>query len=115
MQLITMRALGVDCTVCIKCFTYYAGIMLDAFLYLLCLKLCRHSWLRPSINRFPFCVTYWAYKVHSYVIPGRFHMELDAILVLILRIIILFIKILTKWAVFAVSYMYDVWHTCRAC
>ena len=35
-----MHALGGDCTIHIKSFTYYAGIMLDAFLYLLCSKLC---------------------------------------------------------------------------
>ena len=27
---------------------FYAGIMLDAFLYLLCWKLCWHNWHRPS-------------------------------------------------------------------
>ena len=33
-------------------FTYYAGIMLDAFLYLLCSKLCRHNWHRCSVKVF---------------------------------------------------------------
>ena len=28
-------------------FTYYASIMLDAFLYLLCSKLCWYNWRRP--------------------------------------------------------------------
>ena len=46
-QIITMRALGSDCAIRIL-FTYYAGILLDAFLYLLCSKLCWHNWLRPS-------------------------------------------------------------------
>ena len=31
-----------------KKFTYYAGIMLDAFTILLCSKLCWHNWLRPT-------------------------------------------------------------------
>ena len=31
-------------------FTYYAGIMLDAFLHLFCSKLCWHSWRRPSTH-----------------------------------------------------------------
>ncbi len=31
-----------------KKFTYYAGIMLDAFTILLCTKLCWHNWLRPT-------------------------------------------------------------------
>ena len=31
-------------------FTYYAGIMLDAFLYLLCSKLCQHNWCRPTVQ-----------------------------------------------------------------
>ena len=31
-------------------FTYYAGIMLDAFLYLLCSQLCQHNWRRPSTS-----------------------------------------------------------------
>ena len=31
--------------------TYYAGIMLDAFSYLLCSKLCWHNRLVPSNNR----------------------------------------------------------------
>ena len=29
-------------------FTYYAGIMLDAFAILLCSKLCWHNWLKPN-------------------------------------------------------------------
>ena len=29
-------------------FTYYAGIMLDAFAILLCSKLCWHNWLKPK-------------------------------------------------------------------
>ena len=29
--------------------SYYAGIMLDAFRYLLCSKLCRHNWRKPSM------------------------------------------------------------------
>ena len=28
--------------------SYYAGIMLDAFRYLLCSKLCRYNWRKPS-------------------------------------------------------------------
>ena len=52
MQIITMHALGGDCTIHIKFFTYYAGIMLDAFLYLLCSKLCWHNWRRPTVGRF---------------------------------------------------------------
>ena len=47
-QVITIQALGRDYTICIKIFTYYAGIILDAFLYLLCWKLCWHNWLRPT-------------------------------------------------------------------
>ena len=43
-----MHALGGDCTIHIKFFTYYASIMLDAFLYLLCSKLCQPNWLRPT-------------------------------------------------------------------
>ena len=31
-----------------KNLAYYAGIMLDAFRYLLCSKLCRHNWHKPS-------------------------------------------------------------------
>ena len=31
-----------------KKFTYYAGIMLNAFTILLCSKLCWHNWLRPT-------------------------------------------------------------------
>ena len=31
-------------------FIYYAGIMLDAFLYFLCSKLCRHNWHRPNAH-----------------------------------------------------------------
>ena len=39
--------------VCEKCvlhkkFAYYAGIMLDAFVILLCSKLCWHDWLKPK-------------------------------------------------------------------
>ena len=30
--------------------TYYAGIMPDAFKYLLCQNLCRHNWPGPSIQ-----------------------------------------------------------------
>ena len=32
MQIITMHALGGDCTIHIKFFTYYAGIMLNAYI-----------------------------------------------------------------------------------
>ena len=37
------------CEKCVlyKKFPYYAGIMLDAFLILLCSKLCWHNWLKP--------------------------------------------------------------------
>ena len=45
---LTMRTLGGIGTMH-KIFTYYAGIMLDAFLYLLCSKLCWHNWRRPGI------------------------------------------------------------------
>ena len=45
-----MHALGRDCIFRIKFFTYYAGIMPDAFLYLLCSKLCWHNWLRPKLQ-----------------------------------------------------------------
>ena len=31
-------------------FTYYAGIMLDAFAILLCSKLCWHNWLKPIFS-----------------------------------------------------------------
>ena len=31
-----------------KLFSYYAGIMLNAFSDLLCSKLCWHNWLVPS-------------------------------------------------------------------
>ena len=31
-------------------FTYYAGIMLDAFAILLCSKLCWHNWLKPNMD-----------------------------------------------------------------
>ena len=34
-----------------KNFTYYAGIMLDAFAILLCSKLCWHNWLKPSVDK----------------------------------------------------------------
>ena len=42
-QIITIGTIGGDFTMSI--FTYYAGIILDVFLYLLCSKLCqqRHS------------------------------------------------------------------------
>ena len=31
-----------------KFFTYYAGIMCNVFLYLLCSNLCQHNWPRPT-------------------------------------------------------------------
>ena len=31
-------------------FAYYAGIMLNAFGYLLCFLLCRHNWPGPIVN-----------------------------------------------------------------
>ena len=33
-----------------KNLAYYAGIMLDAFRYLLCSKLCRHNWRKPTVR-----------------------------------------------------------------
>ena len=30
--------------------SYYAGIMLDAFRYLLCSKLCWHNWRKPNAD-----------------------------------------------------------------
>ena len=33
-------------------FTYYAGIMLDAFVVLLCSKLCWHNWLKPICSSY---------------------------------------------------------------
>ena len=32
-----------------KNYTYYAGIMLDAFAILLCSKLCWHNWLKSNV------------------------------------------------------------------
>ena len=47
-RVITMWSLGGVGTMHIFLPTYYTGIMYDAFLYLLCSKLCRHNWRRPS-------------------------------------------------------------------
>ena len=47
-QIITMQTLGGVGSMH-KNFTYYAGIILDAFLYLLCSKLCQHNWHRPKL------------------------------------------------------------------
>ena len=46
-QIITMQMLGAVGTLH-KNFAYYAGIMVDAFLHLLCSKLCGHNWHGPS-------------------------------------------------------------------
>ena len=40
-------------------FTYYAGIMLDAFAILLCSKLCWHNWLKPSQDTVDFILSLW--------------------------------------------------------
>ena len=47
MQIITMRILDGVGTMH-KIFTYYAGIMPNAFLYLLCSKLCQHNRRGPT-------------------------------------------------------------------
>ena len=40
-------------------FTYYAGVMLDAFAILLCSKLCWHNWLKPNVHtRMHVCTAY---------------------------------------------------------
>ena len=55
-QIIAMGTLGGVCAIC-KDFNYYASIMLDAFLYLLCWKLCLHYWHSPTCE-----VIEWHYK-----------------------------------------------------
>ena len=60
-------------------FTYYAGIMLDAFAILLCSKLCWHNWLKPPmifnlvVGLTSLIVLIWK-KINTYFVTQTFLM-----------------------------------------
>ena len=51
-----------------KYLTYYAGIMLNAFRYLLCSKLCQHNRRVPNVGKSGLFITNASLAVHSNVI-----------------------------------------------